>query len=52
MANITHRADNLLKPANDKNTEMAYVIGGIFVATLLAPICFLGWSLIKAIFIG
>ncbi|WP_315921990.1 hypothetical protein [Mesorhizobium sp. SP-1A] len=52
MANTTHGADNLLNPASDKKTEMAYVIGGIFIATLLAPMCFLGWSLIKAIFIG
>lgn len=52
MANITHSVDGLLKPANDKKTEMAFVIGGIFIATLVAPICFLGWSLINAIFIG
>lgn len=37
-------------PVADKKTELAYVIGSIFLASLAAPIVILGWSLFSAIF--
>lgn len=48
MANITDGNHVKLNSVDDKKTEMAFVIGGIFIATLLAPFFFLLWSLIEA----
>jgi hypothetical protein len=50
MANITDRNHVQLNSVSDNKTEMAFVVGGIFIATLLAPIFFLAWSLISALY--
>lgn len=50
MANITDRNHVRLSSIDDKKTEMAFVIGGIFIATLLAPFFFLLWSVVGAFF--
>lgn len=37
------------KPAVDKTTEVAYVVGAIFLASLIAPVVILAWSLLKSL---
>lgn len=50
MVDTARFAHNMTaKPAADKTTEVAYVVGAIFLASLVAPVVILAWSLLKSL---